>query len=297
MKQRRNQADNKDFLNSHFFCFKPTACNGLLVAAGYSLFCIVIQKVYKKSGLKVHIIYGGCIKKGAMKDTIIRLENVSKIYQMGDVEVPALKEVNLEVKRGEFLAISGPSGSGKSTMMNLVGCLDLPTEGTIFLDGDNIAELRESSLSQIRGKKIGFIFQQFNLLPTLTALENVMLPLELQDVDSKTAKEKALAVLKMVGLGDRVEHLPTQLSGGQQQRVAISRALAIDPEIILADEPTGNLDSKTGEFIMEFLSKIHKEKKKTIIMITHDLHLVKRAERVVYLKDGKIEKIIHKNMA
>lgn len=245
--------------------------------------------------LKSILFISGLQQKRAMKDTIINLENVSKIYQMGDVDVPALKNVSLEVKKGEFLAISGPSGSGKSTMMNLVGCLDLPTEGSIFLGEDNIAKLRESSLSQIRGKKIGFIFQQFNLLPTLTALENVMLPLELQDVDSKTAKEKALAVLKMVGLGDRVHHLPTQLSGGQQQRVAISRALAIDPEIILADEPTGNLDSKTGEFIMDFLGKIHKKDNKTIIIVTHDLHLVKRAGRVVYLKDGMIERIVHNN--
>ncbi len=246
-------------------------------------------------GLNSILFRRGLQQKRAMKDTIIHLEDVSKIYQMGDVDVSALSKVSLEVKRGEFLAISGPSGSGKSTMMNLVGCLDLPTEGTIFLDNKDIAKLRESSLSQIRGKKIGFIFQQFNLLPTLTALENVMLPLELQDVDSKTAKEKALAVLKMVGLGDRVHHLPTQLSGGQQQRVAISRALSIDPEIILADEPTGNLDSKTGGFIMDFLSKIHREKKKTIIIVTHELHLVKHAERVVYLKDGKIERIVHNN--
>ena len=229
------------------------------------------------------------------QDRVLSLENISKIYQMGEVEVPALRDVTLEVKRGEFLAIAGPSGSGKSTMMNLVGCLDLPTKGNIYLNEENIAELRESSLSQIRGKKIGFIFQQFNLLPTLTALENVMLPLELQDVDSKTAKEKALKVLNMVGLGDRVDHLPSQLSGGQQQRVAISRALSIDPEIILADEPTGNLDSKTGEFIMDFLSRIHKNDHKTIIIVTHDLHLVKRAERIVYLRDGKIEKIIHNN--
>ena len=230
------------------------------------------------------------------KDIIINLKNVSKIYQMGEVEVPALKDITLEIKRGEFLAIVGPSGSGKSTMMNLVGCLDLPTNGTIFLDDDDIAKLRESDLSPIRGKKIGFIFQQFNLLPTLTALENVMLPLELQDVDSNTAKKKSLEVLKMVGLGDRVDHLPTQLSGGQQQRVAISRALSIDPEIVLADEPTGNLDSKTGEFIMDSLSKIHKKEGKTIIVVTHDINLAKRAERIVHLMDGKIEKIIYNKM-
>jgi len=228
-----------------------------------------------------------------MKNTIIKLENVSKIYQMGDVQVPALRNINLEVQKGEFLAITGASGSGKSTIMNLVGCLDLPSKGNIFLDGSDIAKFRESRLAQTRGKKIGFVFQQFNLIPTLTALENVMLPLEFQDVDSFTAKKKAFDLLKLVGLEDRVNHLPSQLSGGQQQRVAISRALSVDPEIILADEPTGNLDSKTGAFIMNFLAKIHGSDSKTIIIVTHDLHLVKHAERVVHLKDGEIEKIDH----
>jgi putative ABC transport system ATP-binding protein len=226
-----------------------------------------------------------------MEKPIIRLENVSKIYQMGDVQVPALRGIDLEVKKGEFLAIAGTSGSGKSTIMNLIGCLDLPSKGKIFLDGNDIAKFRESRLAQIRGKKIGFVFQQFNLIPTLTALENVMLPLEFQDVDSSTAKKKAFGLLKLVGLGDRVHHLPSQLSGGQQQRVAISRALSVDPEIILADEPTGNLDSKTGEFIMNFLAKIHSSDSKTIIIVTHDLHLVKHAERVVHLKDGRVERI------
>ena len=226
-----------------------------------------------------------------MKNTIIKLENVSKIYQMGDVQVPALRGINLEIQKGEFLAIAGASGSGKSTIMNLVGCLDLPSKGKIFLDGSDIAKFRESRLAQIRGKKIGFVFQQFNLISTLTALENVMLPLEFQDVDTHTAKKKALELLKLVGLEDRVKHLPSQLSGGQQQRVAISRALSVDPEIILADEPTGNLDSKTGKFIMNFLAKIHMDEGKTIIIVTHDLHLVKHAERVVHLKDGEIERI------
>ena len=228
-----------------------------------------------------------------MKNTIIKLQDVSKIYQMGDVQVDALKGIDLEVRKGEFLAISGASGSGKSTMMNLIGCLDLPSKGNIFLDGNDIAKFRESRLAQIRGKKIGFVFQQFNLIPTLTALENVMLPLEFQDVDSSIAKKKAFELLKLVGLEDRVHHLPSQLSGGQQQRVAISRALSVDPEIILADEPTGNLDSKTGEFIMNFLAKIHSSDSKTIIIVTHDLHLVKHAERVVHMKDGQVERIDH----
>ena len=226
-------------------------------------------------------------------DTVIQLESVWKIYQMGDVQVQALSGVDLEIARGEFLAIAGASGSGKSTLMNLIGCLDLPSKGKIRLDGTDIATLRESQLAQIRGKKIGFVFQQFNLIPTLTALENVMLPLEFQNVDSRKARETALELLKLVGLGERVRHLPSQLSGGQQQRVAIARALALDPDIILADEPTGNLDSKTGEFVMNLLAEIHREDTKTIILVTHDFYLVKRAERVVYLKDGKIERIEH----
>jgi len=226
-------------------------------------------------------------------DTVIQLEAVWKIYQMGNVQVQALSGIDLEIERGEFLAIAGASGSGKSTMMNLIGCLDLPSKGKISLDGTDIATLRESQLAQIRGQKIGFVFQQFNLIPTLTALENVMLPLEFQDVDSRKAREIALELLKLVGLGDRVHHQPSQLSGGQQQRVAIARALAVDPDIILADEPTGNLDSKTGEFVMNLLAEIHRKDTKTIILVTHDFYLVKRAERVVYLKDGKIERIEH----
>jgi putative ABC transport system ATP-binding protein len=229
-------------------------------------------------------------------DTVIQLEAVWKIYQMGDVQVQALSGIDLEIERGEFLAIAGASGSGKSTMMNLIGCLDLPSKGKISLNGTDIATLHESQLAQIRGKNIGFVFQQFNLIPTLTALENVMLPLEFQNVDSRKARETALELLKLVGLGDRVHHLPSQLSGGQQQRVAIARALAVDPDIILADEPTGNLDSKTGEFVMNLLADIHRKDTKTIILVTHDFYLVKRAERVVYLKDGKIERIEHNHM-
>jgi putative ABC transport system ATP-binding protein len=229
--------------------------------------------------------------------TVIQLEAVWKIYQMGDVEVPALRGIDLEIERGEFLAIAGASGSGKSTMMNLIGCLDLPSKGKIRLDGTDIASLRESQLAQIRGQKIGFVFQQFNLIPTLTALENVMLPLEFQNVDTTAARERALELLNVVGLGDRVHHLPSQLSGGQQQRVAISRALAVDPNIILADEPTGNLDSKTGAFIMDLLSEIYRKDSKTIILVTHDFHLVKRAERIIYLKDGQIERIDYNNKA
>jgi putative ABC transport system ATP-binding protein len=229
-----------------------------------------------------------------MASPIITLEDVWKVYRMGEVEVPALRGINLEISRGEFLAIAGASGSGKSTMMNLVGCLDVPTKGKIFLDKDNIADLGESRLANTRGKKIGFIFQQFNLIPTLNALENVMLPLGFQDVSDSKAEKISGRLLRMVGLGERMKHLPSQLSGGQMQRVAIARSLALNPEIILADEPTGNLDSKTGSFIMDFLRKMHGNDGKTIIMVTHDLHLVKFADRVVHLKDGEIESIERK---
>ncbi len=230
-----------------------------------------------------------------VNDDIISLKNVWKIYNVGEIEVPALRGIDLSIKKGEFIAITGSSGSGKSTMMNLVGCLDLPTKGKILLDGENIQEYKESKLSQIRGLKIGFVFQQFNLIPTISALANVMLPLEFQDKSSSMAKMEALRLLGLVGLSDRVHHLPSQLSGGQMQRVAIARALAVSPEIILADEPTGNLDSKTGKFILELLSKIHKDENKTIIMVTHDTNLVKHAEKVIQLKDGKIEKIYNNN--
>ncbi len=224
------------------------------------------------------------------KEVVIKLVDVWKTYKMGEVEVQALKGVSLTIDQGEFLAITGTSGSGKSTMMNLVGCLDLPSKGTIFLDKKNISELSESDLSQIRGKKIGFIFQQFNLIPNLTALENVMLPLEFQDVPSDVSRKKAIELLNIVNLGDRMDHLPSQMSGGQQQRVAIARSLSNNPDVILADEPTGNLDSKAGSDVMSLLEKLWKEQGKTIIMVTHDLNLAKRAKRLVQLKDGEITK-------
>lgn len=229
-----------------------------------------------------------------IKNTIIKLENVEKIYHLGEVEVPALRGVNLEVREGEFLMVLGPSGSGKSTMLNSIGCLDIPTKGNIFLDKHNIAHLSESSLAQIRGKKIGFVFQQYNLISSLTALENVMLPMLFQDTTEQHRKKKATELLTKVGLGERLDHLPNQLSGGETQRVAIARALSNDPEVILADEPTGNLDSKSGINIMETLKKLHKEEKKTIIMITHDPDLTKYAQRVAYLRDGQIIKIVQR---
>lgn len=226
------------------------------------------------------------------KNSIIRLDNVWKIYKMGEVEVPALQGINLEIKKGEFVAIMGPSGSGKSTAMNMVGALDIPTKGEIFLENHNIAHLSESDLSQIRGRKIGFIFQQFNLINTLSALENVTLPMVFQNVPRAERIKRATELLEMVDLGDRLKHKPTELSGGQQQRVAIARALANDPEVILADEPTGNLDSKTGLKFMDFLNNLNMKEGKTIIMVTHDELVASHAHRIELLKDGKIIKTI-----
>jgi len=224
-------------------------------------------------------------------DIVISLENVWKIYQMGDVKVPALQGLDLKIKRGEMVAILGPSGSGKSTAMNMIGCLDIPTRGRVILEGKNIAHMAESDLAQIRGKKIGFIFQQFNLIPTLSAIQNVMLPMIFQNIPLEERKERAEELLQTVGLSERTLHKPSELSGGQQQRVAIARSLANDPEVLLADEPTGNLDSKTGANVLEFLSEMNRKQKKTIIIVTHDKALAKKAHRIVYLKDGKISKI------
>lgn len=222
------------------------------------------------------------------KNPVLHLENVWRVYKMGEVDVNALKGINLEIKQGEFLAITGSSGSGKSTMMNLVGCLDLPTQGTIFLEGTDISTLPESKLAQIRGQKIGFIFQQFNLIPTLSALENVMLPGEFQNLSNGFSKKYAEDLLIKVGLGARMHHLPSQLSGGEQQRVAIARALSNNPEVVLADEPTGNLDTKSGSEIIALLENLWKKEGKTIIMVTHDLNLAKHARRQIQLKDGEI---------
>ena len=226
----------------------------------------------------------------AQPKSIVRIEKVWKTYTIGENKVHALRGLDLEIKKGEFVAIQGPSGSGKSTAMNMIGALDTPSKGAVYLDGHNIANLSESNLAQIRGKKIGFIFQQFNLIPSLSAVENVMLPLIFQGVSAKEREEKSREVLTLVGLGDRLDHRPTQLSGGQQQRVAIARALATDPEMILADEPTGNLDSKTGETFLGFLENLHNEKGKTIVMVTHDANVAKAADRVELLKDGTIIK-------
>ena len=228
---------------------------------------------------------GKCVKG---TKPIIKLEDVWKVYRMGDVEVPALRGLSLEIMPCEFVSIIGPSGSGKSTAMNMVGCLDVPTKGHIYLEGNDIAEMDESDLAQIRGQKIGFIFQQFNLIHNISALENVMLPMMFQQTSAAQRQDRAHKLLDEVGLGDRMHHKPSELSGGQQQRVAIARSLANDPKVILADEPTGNLDSKTGEEVIELLRDLHNKEHKTIIMVTHDMKLSKAAEREIRIRDGKV---------
>lgn len=223
-----------------------------------------------------------------MTESLIAFRDVWKIYQMGEVQVNALKNICIDINRGEFAAIIGPSGSGKSTMMNLVGCLDVPSEGEIFLRSKNIADMTESDLSTLRGKTIGFVFQQYNLIPGMTALENVLLPLEIQEIEDDIAVQKATEALELVGLGDKLSNRPSQLSGGQQQRVSIARSLACDPELILADEPTGALDSKTGREVMGILYRLWKEKGKTVVMVTHDMDLAQYAARHIVLKDGMV---------
>lgn len=227
-------------------------------------------------------------EKPRKEKAIIELKDVWKIYEMGEegAKIPALRGLNITVYREDFLVIMGPSGSGKSTTVNMIGCLDRPTKGQVFLEGENIAHMSESRLARIRGKKIGFVFQKFNLINSLTAVENVSLPMLFQGISEEDRLKRAYELLGTVNLGHRMHHRPTQMSGGEQQRVAIARALANDPEIILADEPTGNLDSKTGAEIMEMLRGLHEKRKKTIILITHDTKLKKDGERIIYIKDG-----------
>ncbi len=219
---------------------------------------------------------------------MIELENVTKVYRLGQSKVIALDEINLNIEAGEMVAIMGPSGSGKSTLMAILGCLDVPSKGVYRLEGEPVEKLSDNQLAKVRSRKVGFVFQQFNLLPRTSALENVMLPLLYDGVRGKDRVEKAKAALEKVGLSDRMHHRPSQLSGGEQQRVAIARALVNDPTILLADEPTGNLDTKTGEEIIGLFQKLHAEHGQTVVYVTHDVFIARHTGRIIRLVDGKI---------
>jgi len=220
---------------------------------------------------------------------MIRLESVEKIYRVGHTEVPALRGITIEIRRGEFFGLLGPSGSGKSTLMNLIGCLDRPTRGRYWLDGANVEDLDDDALSEYRLRHLGFVFQSFNLIPQLTVRENIELPMYYRGVPPAESRARAEALAELVGLGERLRHRPAELSGGQCQRVAIARALANDPPVILADEPTGNLDSRTGLQIMELLSRLNAEGR-TVILVTHEPDIAAFARRRIWLRDGLIER-------
>jgi putative ABC transport system ATP-binding protein len=222
---------------------------------------------------------------------MIKLENVTRVYQMGQTLVQALRGLSLEIADGEFVAIMGPSGSGKSTLLHLIGGLDLPTTGRVLLDDLDIAQQNGNQLAELRGRKVGFVFQTFNLVPTLSALKNVELPMIFQKVPRKERYEKARRLLEQVGLGDRLHHKPSELSGGECQRVAIARALANNPQILLADEPTGNLDAESGEQIMQILKRLNEEQKMTIIVVTHNPDVARYAHRIIRMRYGQIEEI------
>ena len=219
---------------------------------------------------------------------VIEVKNLEKTYYVGDMEVNALRGVSFNILKSQFSAIMGPSGSGKSTLMHIIGCLDSPTKGEYHLNGENVANMQDDQLAKIRNKEIGFVFQKFHLLPRNTALENVMLPLKYASVGKTERSKKAMEALTQVGLADRVDHRPTELSGGQQQRVAIARALVNSPAILFADEPTGNLDSKTGEEVMNLLHELN-DKGETIVLITHEKEIADQTERTIFIRDGKIE--------
>lgn len=223
-----------------------------------------------------------------MEETLVRVVDLCKIYNPGENEVRALDHVNLEIRKGEFVAIIGQSGSGKSTFMNMLGCLDVPTSGKYYLNGTDVSTMKDNDLSVVRNKEIGFIFQGFNLIANLTAIENVELPLIYRGIDRKTRRKLAVESLKKVGLEKRMDHKPSEMSGGQQQRVAVARAVAAKPPIILADEPTGNLDTKSTQEIMEILKELHRSGR-TVIIITHDEEIASQAHRVIRILDGRIE--------
>lgn len=223
------------------------------------------------------------------RDAVIQIENLTRVYQMGETEVRALAGVSLEVKRNEYIAIMGPSGSGKSTLMNMIGCLDTPSSGEYILNGNRVSQMNDSDLAEVRNREIGFVFQTFNLLPRTSCLANVELPLIYAGVKASDRKERALEVLDKVGLGDRVDHKPNELSGGQRQRVAIARALVNSPSILLADEPTGNLDTKTGDEIMLLFEELYRAGN-TIILVTHENEIAEYSRRIVRLRDGLVEK-------
>lgn len=222
------------------------------------------------------------------EEPLIKLENIWKIYQLGEVKVNVLRGISMEITPGSFITIMGASGSGKSTLLHIMGCLDIPTQGKVSFEGEDISELSQNQLAEIRGQKIGFVFQQFNLIANLNALENVMLPMIFQGAGEKERKERAKTILASFGLEKRFFHRPSELSGGEQQRVAIARALANEPDIILADEPTGNLDSVTGKQILEILTSLHKKEKKTIIVVTHDPNIANYSKEIINIKDGQI---------
>ena len=226
--------------------------------------------------------------------TVVRTQNVKKVYIMGDVEVHALRGIDLEIYTGEYLSIMGPSGSGKSTFFNMVGGLDKPSEGKVYIDEVDVAQLDAYELAWLRCRKIGYIFQSFNLIPVMTALENVTLPMVFAGLTSDESRDKGLELLKKVGLGERYSHKPPELSGGQQQRVAVARALANDPAIVLADEPTGNLDLQTGTEIIELLREMNETSGVTIISATHDHKMLSVSDRVVWVSDGQVERIAHR---
>lgn len=227
----------------------------------------------------------------ATTEFVVRVRDLIKIYQMGKVQVRALDGVNLDIRRGEYISIMGPSGSGKSTLFNMIGGLDKPTSGTVFIDEVDLAQLDAQELAWLRCRKIGYIFQTFNLIPVMTALENITLPMIFAGLSYDEMMEKGRGLLELVGLGDRLHHKPSELSGGQQQRVAIARALANDPAIVLADEPTGNLDLKTGREIIKLLKELNDKRGVTIISATHDLKMLDVSDRIVWIRDGKIERI------